>query len=318
MSDRSDRREPWTDSLSQEAPPPWGDADPLDPLATAATEVAPSRGPGADLEDGTAPPEATPDIGPGKAETLDAVTDGAIPETPVAETLENSVEIQDATVAPKDETPSNPDGPSGVAVTDPQTTFAVATSIVVPANWPDFPARVSSTTLQRLSSMRSALVRREFAKSQAQLNRPETTTKSTVDSESMARMARIVYEAEIFWKAVDDALSRVAPGDTLTIPAIQWQAKVISKSTASLVLEREDGKQGAVSTIRSEMRSPLAGALAEWELKERGPARYLPLAVFWSLEQNKHPEIAAAYWQLAMNAGLAVDAVDPNIAQQTR
>lgn len=312
-----DHREPWTDSLPQDAPAPWGDDDPLDPLATTATEAVHNHDADADSVEGMAPPAASQQIVPESANTRSGVPEGAVPETPVAMLSENQTSLPNRTVDPQDETSPNLGAPGSVAVADPDPEFAVSTSIVVPADWPDFPAGVSATTLHRLTSMRSALIRREYAKSQAQLIRP-AAAKSGVDAESLARMARIAYEAEIFWKAVDDALERVAPGDTLTIPAIQWQAKVISKSPAGLVLEREDGKQGTVSTIRSEMRTPLASALAEWQLRERGPSCYLPLAVFWSLEQNKHPEIAAGYWQRAINAGLAVDALDPNIAKQTR
>lgn len=312
-----------------DGPPPWGDADPLDPMAAPSNGTtgeewsppdpgpSPSGGGGAPSAEGDQDSDSTKDSPP---DSLAAVT----PET--VDNPGSGVGVSPSAGAARaatDHSTPNRAATDGEESAGGRTGSGSAlglgalktTAIQVPAEWPELPRSVSPTIRQRARSMIFALSRRGHSKAQALLNHPTQPTRHE-DIEVLARMARITFEADLFWKAVERAVDRVSPGDTLTVAAIPWSAEVIDKSNSAITLRRSDGKQWVVSILKSNMRSPMASALAEWELRDRGATRYLPLAVFWSLEQNGHPEIAARYWQSALDAGLPVDALDAEIAKQ--
>ncbi len=188
-------------------------------------------------------------------------------------------------------------------------------SVVVPPEWPTFPPVLPEPQLRRLERLRDLLRRRQFD-FVLEKTAPTAVAMPGAEQEAITRLELVGYHVKRFWTGVDAGLEGLRIDDELVFRELGIRARVVGVTPVSVELEREDGVKKRFSTLRNAISARVAAAIADRHLYDQGASRFLTLAVFWSVDQQGDRNVAAHYWQRALEQGLAVDALDERFREQ--
>lgn len=187
--------------------------------------------------------------------------------------------------------------------------------ITIPAKWPNWSGQVSSATKSALSFHRGMLSHRK-----ARTIDPAVFERLAVDSEDRCefeRLARIAFQLDLFWRAVEAEMDSLKVGDQLLFGPYGRTAEITMIAPGEMELQQANGKRKKFVTKTANISAPIAAAIADRRLSRGGASRLLPQAVFWSIDHRGKPEIAALIWQRAVNQGLPVAALDSDLPESS-